>query len=178
LYLLIKPYFIPIFLQNIYTPIVYDKKEQNYSTSIISLENSESTLPASKSQSNSESHSPNEIIKGRTFSNKRFHINFAQSSEISSSQYLQKCWQISGVNFKIGSSHKLTTLSRRSYKTPVPFQLGRCWNFVQPPLQHPLCRRGGDINPGRQNDSRSTQDSRQDTSQYKHFLVLYYSINC
>jgi hypothetical protein len=62
--LLIKPYFIPIFLQNIYTPIVYDKKEQNYSTSIISLENSESSLPASKSQSNSESDSPNEIIKG------------------------------------------------------------------------------------------------------------------
>jgi hypothetical protein len=46
LYLLIKPYFIRIFLQNIYTPIVYDKKEQNYSTSIISLENSESSLPA------------------------------------------------------------------------------------------------------------------------------------
>jgi hypothetical protein len=86
LYLLIKPYFIRIFLQNIYTPIVYDKKEQNYSTSIISLVNSES-LPASKSQSNSESDSPNEIIKGRTFSNERFHINFAQSSEISSSQY-------------------------------------------------------------------------------------------
>jgi hypothetical protein len=53
LYLLIKPYFIRIFLQNIYTPIVHDKKEQNYSTSIISLENSESSLPASKSQSNS-----------------------------------------------------------------------------------------------------------------------------
>jgi hypothetical protein len=103
LYLLIKPYFIRIFLQNIYTPVVYDKKEQNYSTSIISLENSESSLPASKSQSNSESHSPNEIIKGRTFSNKRFHINYAQSSEISSSQYLQKCWQISGVHFKIDS---------------------------------------------------------------------------
>jgi hypothetical protein len=77
---------IRIFLQNIYTPIVYDKKEQNYSTSIISLVNSES-LPASKSQSNSESDSSNEIIKGRTFSNERFHINFAQSSEISSSQY-------------------------------------------------------------------------------------------
>jgi hypothetical protein len=96
LYLLIKPYFIRIFLQNIYTPIVHDKKkEQNYSTSIISLENSESSLPAS----NSESDSPNEIIKGRTFSNERFLINFAQSSEISSSQYLQKCWQISGVHF-------------------------------------------------------------------------------
>jgi hypothetical protein len=90
LYLLIKPYFIRIFLQNIYTPIVYDKKEQNYSTSIISLENFESSLPALKSQSNSESDSPNEIIKGKTFSNERFHINFAQSSEISSSQYLQK----------------------------------------------------------------------------------------
>jgi hypothetical protein len=90
LYLLIKPYFIRIFLQNIYTPIVYDKKEQNYSTSIISLENSESSLPASKSQSNSESDSPNEIIKGKTLSNERFHINFAQSSEINSSQYLQK----------------------------------------------------------------------------------------
>jgi hypothetical protein len=128
LYLLIKPYFIPIFLQNIYTPIIYDKKEQNYSTSIISLENSKSSLPASKSQSNSESDSPNKIIKGRTFSNERFHINFAQSSEISSLQYLQKCWQISGVHFKIDSSHKFTTLSRscnRSYKTPVPFQLGR-----------------------------------------------------
>jgi hypothetical protein len=87
------------------------KKEQNYSTSIILLENSESSLPALKFQSNSESHSPNEIIKGRTFSNKRFHINFAQSSEISSSQYLQKCWQIS-VHFKIDSSHKFTTLSR------------------------------------------------------------------
>jgi hypothetical protein len=137
LYLLIKPYFIRIFLQNIYTPIVYDKKEQNYSTSIISLENSESSssLPASKSQSNSESHSPNEIIKARTFSNKRFHINFAQSSEISSSQYLQKCWQISGVHFKIDSSHKFTTLSRscnRSYKTPVPFQLGRCFFLHYP----------------------------------------------
>jgi hypothetical protein len=135
LYLLIKPYFILIFLQNIYTPIVYDKKEQNYSTSIISLENSESSLPASKSQSNSESHSPNEIIKGRTFSNKRFHINFAQSSEISSSQYLQKCWQISGVHFKIDSSDKFTTLSRsynRSYKTPVPFQLGRCFFLHYP----------------------------------------------
>jgi hypothetical protein len=76
-----------MFLQNIYTPIVYDKNEQNYSSSIISLENSELSLPASKSQLNSESHSPNEIIKGKTFSNKRFHINFAQSSEISSSQY-------------------------------------------------------------------------------------------
>jgi hypothetical protein len=63
-------------------------KEQNYSTSIISLENSESSLPALKSQSNSESDSPNEIIKGKTFSNERFHINFAQSSEISSSQYI------------------------------------------------------------------------------------------
>jgi hypothetical protein len=138
LYLLIKPYFIRIFLQNIYTPIVYDKKEQNYSTSIISLENSESSLPASKSQSNSESHFPNEIIKGKTFSNKRFHINFAQSSEISSSQYLQKCWQISGVHFKIDSSHKFTTLSRsynRSYKTPVPFQLGRCF-FLHYPYIH------------------------------------------
>jgi hypothetical protein len=123
LYLLIKPYFIRIFLQNIYTPIVYDKKEQNYSTSIISLENSESSLPASKSQSNSESHSPNEIIKGRTFSNKRFHINYAQSSEISSSQYLQKCWQISGVHFKSYN---------RSYKTPVPFQLGRCFFLHYP----------------------------------------------
>jgi hypothetical protein len=39
-------------------------------------------------------------------------LNFAQSSEISSSQYLQKCWQISGVHFKIDSSHKFTTLSR------------------------------------------------------------------
>jgi hypothetical protein len=97
-----KPYFIRIFLQNIYTPIVHDKKEQNNSTSIISLENSESSLPASKSQSNSESDSPNEIIKGRTFSNERFPINFAPSSdEISSSQYQQKCWQISGVHFKI-----------------------------------------------------------------------------
>jgi hypothetical protein len=135
LYLLIKPYFIRIFLQNIYTPIVYDKKEQNYSTSIISLENSESSLPALKSQSNSESDSPNEIIKGKTFSNERFHINFAQSSEISSSQYLQKYWQISGVHFKIDSSHKFTTLSRsynRSYKTPVPFQLGRCFFLHYP----------------------------------------------
>jgi hypothetical protein len=126
LYLLIKPYFIPIFLQNIYTPIVYDKKEQNYSTSIISLENSESSLPGSKFQSNSESDSPNEIIKGRTFSNESFHINFVQSSEISSLQYLQECWQISGVHFTIDSSHKFTTLWRscnRSYKTPVPFQL-------------------------------------------------------
>jgi hypothetical protein len=86
LYLLIKPYFIPIFLQNIYTPIVHDNKEQNYLTFIISSENSESSLPASKSQSNSESDSPNKIIKGRTFSNERFPINFAQSSEISSSQ--------------------------------------------------------------------------------------------
>jgi hypothetical protein len=109
LYLLIKSYFMPIFLQNIYTPIVHDQKEQNYSTSIISLENSESSLPASKSKSNSESDSPNEIIKGRTFSNERFHINFAQSSEISSFQYLQKFWQISGVYFKIDSSHKFTT---------------------------------------------------------------------
>jgi hypothetical protein len=135
LYLFIKPYFILIFLQNIYTPIVYDKKEQNYSTSIISLENFESSLPASKSQSNSESHSPNEIIKGKTFSNKRFHINFVQSSEISCSQYLQKCWQISGVHFKVDSSHKFTTLSRsynRSYKTPVPFQLGRCFFLHYP----------------------------------------------
>jgi hypothetical protein len=110
------------------------KKEQNYSTSIILLENSESSLLALKFQSNSESHSPNEIIKGRTFSNKRFHINFAQSSEISSSQYLQKCWQIS-VHFKIDSSHKFTTLSRsynRSYKTPVPFQLGRCFFLYYP----------------------------------------------
>jgi hypothetical protein len=133
--LLIKPYFIPIFLQNIYTSIVYDKKEQNYSTSIISLENSGSSLPASKSQSNSESDSPNEIIKGKTFSNERFHINFAQSSEISSFQYLQKYWQISGVHFKIDSSHKFTTLSRsynRSYKTPVPFQLGRCFFLHYP----------------------------------------------
>jgi hypothetical protein len=107
------------------------KKEQNYSTSIISLENSESSLPAS----NSESDSPNEIIKGRTFSNERFHINFAQSSEISSLQYLQKCWQISGVHFKIDSSHKFTTRSRscnRSYKTPVPFQLGRCFFLHYP----------------------------------------------
>jgi hypothetical protein len=137
LYLLIKPYFIRIFLQNIYTPIVYDKKEQNYSASIISLENSESSLPALKSQSNSESDSPNEIIKGKTFSNERFHINFAQSSEISSSQYLlvQKYWQISGVHFKIDSSHKFTILSRsynRSYKTPVPFQLGRCFFLHYP----------------------------------------------
>jgi hypothetical protein len=127
LYLLIKPYFIRIFLQNIYTPIVYDKKEQNYSTSIISLVNSESLLPASKSQSNPESDSPHEIIEGRTFSIERFPINFAQSSEINSSQYLQKCWQISGVHFKIDSSYKFTTISRsynRSYKTPVPFQLG------------------------------------------------------
>jgi hypothetical protein len=134
MYLLIKPYFIRIFLQNIYTPIVHDKKEQNYSTSIISLENSESPLPASKSQSNSGSDSPNEIIKGRTFSNERFPINFAQSSE-SSSQCLQKCWQISGVHFKIDSSHKFTTLSRsynRSYKTPVPFQLGRCFFLHYP----------------------------------------------
>jgi hypothetical protein len=110
-------------------------KEQNYSTSIISLENSESSLPALKSQSNSESDSPNEIIKGKTFSNERFHINFAQSSEISSSQYLQKYWQISGVHFKIDSSHKFTTLSRsynRSYKTPVPFQLGRCFFLHYP----------------------------------------------
>jgi hypothetical protein len=135
LYLLIKPYFIRIFLQNIYTSIVYDKKEQNYSTSIISLENSGSSLPASKSQSNSESDSPNEIIKGKTFSNERFHINFAQSSEISSFQYLQKYWQISGVHFKIDSSHKFTTLSgsyNRSYKTPVPFQLGRCFFLHYP----------------------------------------------
>jgi hypothetical protein len=126
-----------MFLQNIYTPIVYDKKEQNYSTSIISLENSESSLPASKCQSNSESDSPNEIIKGRTLSNERFHINFAQSSEISSLQYLQKCWQISGVrvHFKIDSSHKFTTLARscnRSYKTPVSFQLGRCFFLHYP----------------------------------------------
>jgi hypothetical protein len=130
LYLLIKPYFIRIFLQNIYTTIVHDKKEQNYSTSIISLENSESSLPASKSQSNSESGSLNEIIKGSTFSNERFPINFAQSS-----QYLQKCWQISGVHFKIDLSHKFTTLSRsnnRSYKTPVPFQLGRCFFLHYP----------------------------------------------
>jgi hypothetical protein len=135
LYLLIKPYFIRIFLQNIYTFIVYDKKEQNYSTSIISLENSGSSLPASKSQSNSESDSPNEIIKGKTFSNERFHINFAQFSEISSFQYLQKYWQISGVHFKIDSSHKFTTLSgsyNRFYKTPVPFQLGRCF-FIRYP---------------------------------------------
>jgi hypothetical protein len=132
LYLLIKPYFIRIFLQNIYTPIVYDKKEQNYSTSIISLVNSESS-PASKSQSNSESDSPNEIIKGRTFSNERFHINFAQSSEISSSQYLQKYWQISGVHFKIDSSHsQLSQSYNRSYKTPVPFQLGRCFFLHYP----------------------------------------------
>jgi hypothetical protein len=126
-----------MFLQNIYTPIVYDKKEQNYSTSIISLENSESSLPASKCQSNSESDSPNEIIRGRTLSNERFHINFAQSSEISSLQYLQKCWQISGVrvHFKIDSSHKFTTLARscnRSYKTPVSFQLGRCFFLHYP----------------------------------------------
>jgi hypothetical protein len=91
----------------------------------ISLENSESSLPASKSQSNSESDSPNEIIKRKTFSNERFHINFAQSSEISSSQYLQKYWQISGVHFKIDSSHKFTTLSG-SYNRSVPFQLCRC----------------------------------------------------
>jgi hypothetical protein len=82
------------------------------------LENFELSLPASQSQSNSESDSPNEIIKGRTFSNERFSINFAQYSEISSSHYLQKCWQISGVHFKIDSSHKFTALSRsynRSY---------------------------------------------------------------
>jgi hypothetical protein len=131
LYLLIKPYSIRIFLQNIYTSIVHDKKEQNYLTSIISLENSESLLPASKSQSNSESDSHNEIIKGRTFSNETFHINFAQSSL----QYLQKFWRISGgVHFKIDSSHKFTTLSRsynRFYKTPVPFQLGSCLYFVR-----------------------------------------------
>jgi hypothetical protein len=119
LYLLIRPYFIRIFLQNIYTPIVYDNLEQNYSTSIISLENSGSSLPASKSQSNSESDSPSEMIKGRTFSNERFHINFAQSSEITSSQYLQKCWQISGVHFKIDSSHKFTTLSRIGLTKPL-----------------------------------------------------------
>jgi hypothetical protein len=61
-------------VQNIYTLIVHDKKEQNYSTSIISLENSESSLPASKFQSNSESDSPNEIIKGRTFQMKDFPL--------------------------------------------------------------------------------------------------------
>jgi hypothetical protein len=70
------------------------QKNKTIQLPFISLENSESSLHASKSQSNSESHSPNEIIKGRTFSNKRFPINFAQFSEISSSQYLQKCWQI------------------------------------------------------------------------------------
>jgi hypothetical protein len=42
-----------------------DKKRTNYSTSIISLENSESTLPASKPQSNSELDSPNEMNKGK-----------------------------------------------------------------------------------------------------------------
>jgi hypothetical protein len=74
LYLLIKSYFIRIFLQNIYTPIVHDKNEQNYSTFIISLENSQSSLPESKSQSDSESDSPNEIIKGGTFSNEDFPL--------------------------------------------------------------------------------------------------------
>jgi hypothetical protein len=111
------------------------KKEQNYSTSIISLENFESSLPVSKSQSDSESDSSKEIIKGRTFSNERFPINSVQSSEVSSSQYLQKCWKISGVHFKIDSSHKFTTLSRsynRSYKTLVPFQLGRCFFLHYP----------------------------------------------
>jgi hypothetical protein len=114
LYLLIKPYFIRIFLQNIYTPIVYDKKEQNYSTSIISLVNSES-LPASKSQSNSESDSPNEIIKGRTFSNERFHINFAQSSEISSSQYQPQDQAINSQLYReviIGVTKTLCQLGR------------------------------------------------------------------
>jgi hypothetical protein len=83
LYLLIKPYFIRIFLQNVYTLIVHDKKEQSYSI-------------ASKSQSDFELDFPNEIIKGGTFSNERFPINFAQSFEINSSQYLQKCCHISG----------------------------------------------------------------------------------
>jgi hypothetical protein len=135
LYLLIKPYFIRIFLEDIYTPIVHDKKEENSSTSIISLENSESSLPVSKSQSDSESDSSNEIIKGKTFSFERFPINSVQSSEVSFSQYLQKCWKISGVHFKIDSSHKFTTLSRsynRSYKTRVPFQLGRCFFLHYP----------------------------------------------
>jgi hypothetical protein len=114
---------------------LFGKNTKTKTSIIISLENSESSLPASKFQSNSKSHSPNEIIKGRTFSNKRFPINFAQSSEISSSQYLQKCWQISGVHFKIDSSHKFTTLSRsynKSYKAPVPFQLGRCFFLHYP----------------------------------------------
>jgi hypothetical protein len=131
-------------VQNIYTPIVHDKKEQNYSTSIISLENSQSSLPESKFKSDSESDSPNEIIKRGTFSNERFPINFAQSSEISSSQYLQKCCHISGVYFKIDSSQIHNSVFRRglrsynrSYKTPVPFQLDRrfflhypCYIFI------------------------------------------------
>jgi hypothetical protein len=107
--LLIKPYFIPIFPQNFCTRIL-DKKEQNYSTSIISLENSESSLSVSKSP-DSESDSPNEMMKGGMFSNERFPINFAQSAETSSLQCLQKFCHISGVHFEIDSSHKFVTLS-------------------------------------------------------------------
>jgi hypothetical protein len=62
---------------------------------------------------------------------KIFPINFAQSCEISSSQYLQKCWQISGVHFKIDSNLQLYR-EVISYKTPVPFQLDRCFFLHYP----------------------------------------------
>jgi hypothetical protein len=68
----------------IFTPIVHDKKEQKKLFNFdISLENSESSLPLYQNPNQIPSlDSSNEIVKGGTFSNERFPINFAQSSEL------------------------------------------------------------------------------------------------
>jgi hypothetical protein len=55
------------FLCELKTPSRVNPASSVVKTSIILLENSESSLPASKSQSDSESDSPNEIMKGATF---------------------------------------------------------------------------------------------------------------
>jgi hypothetical protein len=63
---------------------------------------------------------------------------------------------------------------------PMSLKKKMCWNFVQPLLEHPLCRRGGDVQK-QKSTLRRQIDSRLETrlvSIQTLSCILHYSINC
>jgi hypothetical protein len=48
-----------------------------------------------------------------------------------------------------------------------------CWNFLQPLLEHPLCRRGGDVQNQKNLEDRTTQDSTIVSSIQTHYLLIF-----
>jgi hypothetical protein len=59
------------------------------------------------------------------------------------------------------------------------FENAQCWNFVQPLLEHPLCRRGGDVQKQKSTlkERHKTQDQISSLALQTHDLLVFKSLN-